>query len=125
PATAGTEASEAAVASIGTVTVGGKPTFVDAPVAMEEVQQMVARSIEGLTPPNVFVTYTRSAPRTVLAVASEKPTATPTTEPTGVAGTASPADKKLMMQLFGAVAVFGLVAILLTAMLVREKRKQK
>jgi type III secretion system YscJ/HrcJ family lipoprotein len=134
-----TEGGESSVASTAeAVTPNGKPSYTDAPVAMQEVQQMVARSVEGLTPQNVFVTFTKSAARPVVAAAAAtmvSTNGTPTTGPaeSGTAGaggggggaTGAPADKKLMMQLFGACAVFGLVAILLTAMLVREKRKQR
>ena len=42
---------------------GARGEYADAPVAPEEVQQMVAKSVEGLTPPNVFVAYTKSAAR--------------------------------------------------------------
>jgi type III secretion protein J len=119
---AGNDKTAVASAADPPLGVGSKPNYADAPVGMEEVQQMVARSIEGLTPQNVFVTYTRSAPRTILASAVPAAAASPTTMPSSVVG-ATVADKKLMMQLFGAVAVFGLVAILLTVMLVREKRK--
>ena len=46
----------------------GKQAYADAPVSMEEVQQMVARSVEGLTIQNVFVTY--SGPRVYSTVYS-------------------------------------------------------
>jgi type III secretion system YscJ/HrcJ family lipoprotein len=124
----------AAVASIGSTGSAGakkQPSYADAPVGMEEVQQMVARSVEGLTPQNVFVTFTKSAPRAPMAVASAVAAVTPGNGDNGTAAgtTASagsgPADKKLMIQLFGAVAAFGLIAILLTVMLVREKKKQR
>jgi type III secretion protein J len=128
------EGGESSVASTAdTVAPNGKPSYSDAPVQVQDVQQMVARSVEGLTPQNVYVTFTRSAARPVAAAAATtvaSANGTPTTGPAeagagGGSTTSTPADKKLMMQLFGACAVFGLVAILLTAMLVREKRKQR
>jgi type III secretory pathway lipoprotein EscJ len=132
PATT-SDGGESSVASTAdTVAPNGKSSYADAPVQVQEVQQMVARSVEGLTPPNVFVTFTRSAARpvvaataTTIASANGTPTTGPADSGAGGGATSTPADKKLMMQLFGAVAVFGLIAILLTAMLVREKRKQR
>jgi type III secretion system YscJ/HrcJ family lipoprotein len=119
----------AAVASIGSAgAAGSKKPYADAPVAMEEVQQMVARSVEGLTQQNVFVTFTKSAPRAPVAVASAvTPAGNGDSGTTAAAATpaGTAADKKLMIQLFGAVAVFGLIAILLTVMLVREKKKAR
>jgi type III secretion protein J len=104
----------------------GKQAYADAPVSMEEVQQMVARSVEGLTMQNVFVTYTKSPPRemAVAASSSSTPLASAAVTPVATASSA-PADKKLVMQLFGAVAVFGVIAIFLTTLLVREKRRQR
>jgi type III secretion protein J len=126
------EGGESSVASTAdTVTPNGKPSYADAPVQMQDVQQMVARSVEGLTPQNVYVTFTKSQARPVVAAAATTTIAsangTPTTGPVDAGGGSggAPTDKRLMMQLFGAVAVFGLIAILLTAMLVREKRKQR
>jgi type III secretory pathway lipoprotein EscJ len=104
----------------------GKQAYADAPVPMEEVQQMVARSVEGLTIQNVFVTYTKSPPREMAVAASTPQTSTASAAVTPVAATSSGSgDKKLEMQLFGAVAVFGVIAIFLTTLLVREKRRQR
>jgi type III secretion protein J len=129
--TAAVEGGESSVASTAdTVAPNGKPNYADAPVQVQDVQQMVARSVEGLTPQNVYVTFTKSAARpvaaaTAIASANGTPTTGPTDAGSAGGGTSAPGDKKLMMQLFGACAVFGLIAILLTAMLVREKRKQR
>ncbi|HEY8747718.1 MAG TPA: hypothetical protein VIM11_07080 [Tepidisphaeraceae bacterium] len=108
----------------------GKPRpavagFADAPVSADEVKQMVARSVEGLATDNVYVSFTRSVstpqriPPTV-AAATSAPAKTGATE-----STSTPADKSLLMQLFGATVLFGLIAIVLTALLVREKRRQR
>jgi len=100
--------------------------FSDAPVTAEDVKQMVARSVEGLSAENVYVTFTRASvtpptPPPVVAAA----TPAKTTDESKDASSPAPADKNLLMQLYGAVALFGLIAIILTALLVREKRKQR
>jgi type III secretion protein J len=106
-------------------TADAAPTnYNDAPVKTEEVQQMVARSIEGLTPQSVFVSFTKATSRPI-ELAAATTAAGSTTAPADGATASTPADKKLMMQLFGAVAVFGLISIFLTALLVKEKRKQR
>ncbi len=101
--------------------------FSDAPVTAEDVKQMVARSVEGLSADNVYVTFTRATvtpptPPPVTAAASPTATAKPDANQSTES---APADKNLLMQLYGAVALFGLIAIILTALLVREKRKQR
>jgi hypothetical protein len=55
-----------------------------------------------------------------VAAATSAPAKTGATE-----STSTPADKSLLMQLFGATVLFGLIAIVLTALLVREKRRQR
>jgi type III secretion system YscJ/HrcJ family lipoprotein len=94
--------------------------FADAPVHPDEVRQMVARSVEGLTPASVFVAYSRSAtiPPPAGAAAPAGGTATST-------ATAGVVDRGLLIKLLAAVALFGVISIFLTAMLVREKRRQR
>ena len=101
--------------------------FSDAPVTAEDVKQMVARSVEGLTADNVYVTFTRSNVTQPIAPPVTAAAATPNTktESKEPAAESTPADKNLLMQLYGAVALFGLIAIILTALLVKEKRKQR
>lgn len=90
--------------------------YADAPLPPEQIQQMVARSVESLAPDDVFVTYTKAI-----------------THPTPVASSATPSpspaaglnDRKLAMQLFIAVAAFGLLSVVLIALLVKEKRKAR
>jgi type III secretion protein J len=96
--------------------------FADAPVTAEDVKQMVARSVEGLSVDNVYVTFTRATvtpptPPPVIAAATNS-------EPKTDSASPNP-DKNLLMQLYGATALFGLIAIILTALLVREKRRQR
>jgi type III secretion protein J len=101
--------------------------FADAPVGKEDVQQMVARSVEGLTPSSVFVAYSRADAGAAVAATPAATASDASSAPTASAagGTSLTADRGLLMKLFGAVALFGLISILLTAMLVREKRRQR
>ena len=98
---------------------GARDEFADAPVQPEEVRQMVARSVEGLTPASVFVAYSRSASISPTAAAA---TTGGTAAPTATAGVV---DRGLLIKLLAAVALFGVISIFLTAMLVREKRRQR
>jgi type III secretion system YscJ/HrcJ family lipoprotein len=128
PATAdaGTDAGgqpAAAVAPAATQSAsrgGARDEFPDAPVHPEEVRQMVARSVEGLTPASVFVAYSRTAsvPPAAAAAAPAGGGAVPT-------ATAGVVDRGLLIKLLAAVALFGVISIFLTAMLVREKRRQR
>jgi type III secretion system YscJ/HrcJ family lipoprotein len=93
--------------------------YADAPVHPDEVRQMVARSVEGLTPASVFVAYSRTA--TVPPPAAAAP-AGGAAAPTAAAGVV---DRGLLVKLLAAVALFGAISIFLTAMLVREKRRQR
>jgi type III secretion system YscJ/HrcJ family lipoprotein len=99
---------------------GARDEFADAPVHPEEVRQMVARSVEGLTPASVFVAYSRTASVPPLAAVAA---ATPASG--AAAPTAGGVDRGLLVKLLAAVALFGAVSIFLTAMLVREKRRQR
>jgi type III secretion system YscJ/HrcJ family lipoprotein len=100
--------------------------FADAPVQPEQIQQMVAKSVEGLTPSDVFVTYTRSVGRQV-AETKTAVAAAPVSSSGGSTSSAvtSGADHQLLVQLFAATAVFGLAAVVMTALLVREKRRNR
>ena len=99
---------------------GARDEFADAPVRPDEVRQMVARSVEGLTPTSVFVAYSRTAAVPPLAAIAA---ATPAGG--AAAPTAGGVDRGLLVKLLAAVALFGAVSIFLTAMLVREKRRQR
>jgi len=102
--------------------------FADAPVQPDQIQQMVSKSVEGLTPSDVFVTYTKSVGRQVpeprTAVAST-PAASAGTAASPAVTSGGGADRQLLVQLFAATAVFGLAAVVMTALLVREKRKNR
>ncbi len=87
--------------------------YPDAPIKQADVQQIVSKSVEGLSPDSVFVAMSRAEPL-------------PTTLPSsGGSTTGDGSDRKLMIQLLAAAAIFGVISILLTALLVREKRRQR
>ena len=115
----GKSASRAPVDAATTAPSALPAEFPDAPVRPEEVQQMVSKSVEGLTPEDVFVTYTRSVGRQVPEPAAATAAAAASPAPSSGEG------RPLMLQLFAATAVFGLAAMVMTALLVREKRRNR
>jgi type III secretion protein J len=96
----------------------------DAPIAEGQVQQMVARSVEGLLPDDVFVTFTRSMPLE-FAAAPAPMAAPPAASSGGETSSGLAGNRSILLQLLGAVAGFGLLSIILTALLVKEKRKAR
>jgi type III secretory pathway lipoprotein EscJ len=99
--------------------------YSDAPVSPEEVKQMVARSVEGLLMDNVYVTFTRASGIVQTPAPAIAGSVTTAAKSDSDGSTSSAADKSLLMRLFAATALFGLIIIVLTAMLVREKRRQR
>lgn len=94
-----------------------KPTpadpYPDAPVKQADVQKIVARSMEGVSPDEVFVAYNRTTPLVLAAAAN------------GETGSADSGDRKMMIQLLGVAVLFGVISIVLTTLLVKEKRRSR
>ncbi|HSI32797.1 MAG TPA: hypothetical protein VK986_04340 [Tepidisphaeraceae bacterium] len=113
-------ADGAAAPPAGTATARPTDPFADSPVKALDVQQIVARSVEGLETTNVFVTFNRTVP---MAAAPEGGTAATGSTGSGTGSTGG--DRTLLMQVLGVAAGFGLLSIFLIVLLVREKRRQR
>lgn len=89
------------------------------PMKLEEVQQLVSRSVQGLDIANVHVTFTTTSvqPTTAQKTAAAS-AATATTSDSGSGG-----SNKLLIQLYSAVAGLGLLCILLIVKLVKRGKR--